>query len=196
MTQHAYPAAHVTPPPTAHGGWGRSMLSRASPLKRLTSGLNRDYRMSIGLSTSDFHIHVQTPETNPSSSTAQSVPNHARRFLDIFASHSVYQNLPSITISDSLSQRPMSPPAMHETRRLVEAASALSALLHTRGVPHAFYGDVLVSLLANQPLAAVRSFVEERRTFLTVCPPANFMHRSRRNTPSVPHRSGYPPFGG
>lgn len=57
---------------------------------------------------------------------------------------------------------------MHETRRLVEAASALSAFLQTRGVPHAFYGDALVSLLANQPLAAVCLFVAERRTFLTV----------------------------
>lgn len=60
---------------------------------------------------------------------------------------------------------------MHETRRLVEAASALSAFLQSRGIPHAFYGDVLISLLANQPLAAVRSFVADRQTFLTVYPP-------------------------
>jgi hypothetical protein len=57
---------------------------------------------------------------------------------------------------------------MHETRRLVEAASALSNFLQTRGVPHAFYGDVLISLLANQPLAAVRSLHAERRMSLTV----------------------------
>lgn len=62
-------------------------------------------------------------------------------------------------------------PPMHETRRLVEAASALSAFLQTRGVPHAFHGDILISLLANQPLASVRLFVAEHRTFLTVCFP-------------------------
>lgn len=50
---------------------------------------------------------------------------------------------------------------MFETRRLVEAASALSTFLQTRGVPHAFYGDALISLLANQPLAAVCSPVVE-----------------------------------
>lgn len=85
---------------------------------------------------------------------------------------------------------------MHETRRLVEAASALSAFLQSRGIPHAFYGDVLVSLLAGQPLAAVRSFAAGRRTFLTVCPLENCMHRSRRGTTSVPPRSGCPTFRG
>ena len=84
----------------------------------------------------------------------------------------------------------MSPSLMHETRRLLEAASALSAFLKSRGIPHAFYGDVLISLLANQPLASVRSFVAGRRTFLTVySPPANFMHRTRRDSTSVPPRS-------
>ncbi|KAF9788139.1 hypothetical protein BJ322DRAFT_1106156 [Thelephora terrestris] len=53
---------------------------------------------------------------------------------------------------------------MHETRRLLEAASALSAVLQTRGVPHAFYGDVLISLLANQPLAAQISCIVQGGT--------------------------------
>lgn len=78
---------------------------------------------------------------------------------------------------------------MYETRRLVEAASALSAFLQSRGVPHAFYGDVLISLLANQPLAAVRLFVAERQTFLIVCSPANIVHRARRNSTPIPPRS-------
>jgi len=61
---------------------------------------------------------------------------------------------------------------MHETRRLVEAASALSIFLQTRGIPHAFYGDALISLLAGQSLAGVSSeFVPERQTFLTTYPP-------------------------
>lgn len=85
---------------------------------------------------------------------------------------------------------------MYETRRLVEAASALSALLHARGVPHAFYGDVLISLLANQPLAAVRLFVAGRRTFLMLFPSANFMYRARWDPTPVPARSRRPPLRG
>ncbi|KAF8735294.1 hypothetical protein AX14_002331 [Amanita brunnescens Koide BX004] len=40
---------------------------------------------------------------------------------------------------------------MAETKRLLEAASALSDLLRNHGVPHAFHGSVLTSLLANVP---------------------------------------------
>ncbi|KAF8632054.1 hypothetical protein AX15_002076 [Amanita polypyramis BW_CC] len=40
---------------------------------------------------------------------------------------------------------------MSETKRLLEAASALSELLRIRGVPHAFHGSALTSLLANVP---------------------------------------------
>ena len=40
---------------------------------------------------------------------------------------------------------------MHETRRLVEAAAALSLLLQNPGIPHAFYGNVVSALLANTP---------------------------------------------
>lgn len=98
-------------PPTAHGGWDEGVLcSLGLALWRGSRpGLNRDCRMLIGPSASDFHIQVQTPETTPSSSTAQSAPNHTCRFQGIFASHSVYQDLPCISTSDSLSRRPMSP---------------------------------------------------------------------------------------
>jgi len=91
---------------------------------------------------------------------------------------------------------------MHETRRLVEAASALSAFLKTRGVPHAFYGDVLIALLANQPLASVRSLVTGRQPFLTACSPSKF-HASYKAgihirfasfvTPSVLRKISQPP---
>jgi len=42
---------------------------------------------------------------------------------------------------------------MSETRRLLEAATALSYLLHGSGVPHAFYGNVLTAVLSNAPQA-------------------------------------------
>ncbi|KAH9974655.1 hypothetical protein BGW80DRAFT_1301910 [Lactifluus volemus] len=42
---------------------------------------------------------------------------------------------------------------MPETRRLLEAANALSVTLRTQGVPHAFYGSVFVALLTNSPQA-------------------------------------------
>jgi len=38
---------------------------------------------------------------------------------------------------------------MHETRRLVEAAAALSLILRNRGIPHAFYGNIVSAVLAN-----------------------------------------------
>lgn len=40
---------------------------------------------------------------------------------------------------------------MSETRRLLEAAVALSALLKDHGVAHAFHGNVLTAVLANGP---------------------------------------------
>lgn len=44
---------------------------------------------------------------------------------------------------------------MSDTRRLLDAANALSTLLRARGVPHAFYGSALPAALANQPHADV-----------------------------------------
>ncbi|KAI0727458.1 hypothetical protein C8Q72DRAFT_922743 [Fomitopsis betulina] len=43
---------------------------------------------------------------------------------------------------------------MHETSRLLDAASALSRLLRAAEVPHAFYGNVYTALLANAPQAS------------------------------------------
>ncbi|KAJ3504757.1 hypothetical protein NLJ89_g7771 [Agrocybe chaxingu] len=42
---------------------------------------------------------------------------------------------------------------MQETRRLLEAAAALSALLRDAGIPHAFYGSVLTAVLADSPFS-------------------------------------------
>ncbi|KAH9959469.1 hypothetical protein BC827DRAFT_1134505 [Russula dissimulans] len=42
---------------------------------------------------------------------------------------------------------------MPETRRLLEAASALSHALRAHGVPHAFYGTLFVAVLTNSPQA-------------------------------------------
>ncbi|KAI0276715.1 hypothetical protein BGY98DRAFT_984501 [Russula aff. rugulosa BPL654] len=44
-------------------------------------------------------------------------------------------------------------PAMSETRRLLEAASALSLALRANGVPHAFHGSLFVAVLKNSPQA-------------------------------------------
>ena len=38
---------------------------------------------------------------------------------------------------------------VQETRRLLEAATALHALLVAAGIPHAFHGDFVVAMLAN-----------------------------------------------
>jgi len=52
------------------------------------------------------------------------------------------------------------PPILHitmtetQTQRLLEAAAALSYLLRYSGVPHAFYGGILTSVLANSPHSA------------------------------------------
>ena len=178
------------------------MLSRVSPLKRLTPGLNRDCRMLIGLPTSDFsYLHpdpgdktiIQHGPIRPQSRLH--VPQYIRLVLSVRLCPLYLPPPPPPYV-------PCPPPPMHETRRLVEAASALSALLQTRGVPHAFYGDILISLLANQPLAAVRSFVAERRTFLIVCLPSKFrasckagLHiRSASSVmPSAPRKISQPP---
>jgi hypothetical protein len=51
---------------------------------------------------------------------------------------------------------------MSETRRLLEAASALSLALRANGVPHAFHGSLFVAVLTNSPQADVRLL---RRSF-------------------------------
>lgn len=58
-------------------------------------------------------------------------------------------------------RRALAPPpsthlyTMHETSRLLDAASALSRLLRAAEVPHAFYGNVYTAVLANAPQANV-----------------------------------------
>jgi len=42
---------------------------------------------------------------------------------------------------------------MHQTSRLLEAATALSHLLHARDVPHAFHGNLLTAVLSGAPHA-------------------------------------------
>lgn len=57
---------------------------------------------------------------------------------------------------------------MPETRRLLEAATALSHALRAYGVPHAFHGSLFVAVLANSPQADVRAPrrpFSERSTF-------------------------------
>ena len=45
--------------------------------------------------------------------------------------------------------------SMQETRRLLQAAAALSAALLAADIPHAFHGSVLTAALAGTPLADV-----------------------------------------
>jgi hypothetical protein len=47
---------------------------------------------------------------------------------------------------------------MHETRRLLEAATALSLLLQNASIPHAFYGSVLTAVLATSPFSDASIF--------------------------------------
>jgi hypothetical protein len=47
---------------------------------------------------------------------------------------------------------------MPETRRILEAASALSHTLRAHGVPHAFHGSLFVAVLTNSPQADVGLF--------------------------------------
>ena len=46
-----------------------------------------------------------------------------------------------------------------ETVRLHEAAAALSEVLEARGIPHAFHGNILVSLLSRSATSSVCSII-------------------------------------
>lgn len=59
---------------------------------------------------------------------------------------------------------------MHETRRFVEAAAALSQALQARGVPHAFHGNIMLSLLSNDALAEVSLFTGSSILIYPLCP--------------------------
>ena len=47
---------------------------------------------------------------------------------------------------------------MHETHRLVDAASTLSTLLKTKGIPHAFYGNIVTAVLSKSAFSDVVIF--------------------------------------
>lgn len=51
---------------------------------------------------------------------------------------------------------------MTETRRLLEAAAALSVLLRDGGIPHAFHGSFLTAVLASSSHSDV-SVIASRR---------------------------------
>ncbi|KAJ3556155.1 hypothetical protein NP233_g12044 [Leucocoprinus birnbaumii] len=57
---------------------------------------------------------------------------------------------------------------MHETRRLLESAAALSRLLQDSGIPHAFYGSVLSATLANSMHSDVGLFLANVALILIV----------------------------
>jgi len=53
---------------------------------------------------------------------------------------------------------PFPPLTMHETHRLVDAASTLSTLLRTKGIPHAFYGNIVTAVLSKSAFSDVVMF--------------------------------------
>ncbi|KIM78237.1 hypothetical protein PILCRDRAFT_824716 [Piloderma croceum F 1598] len=92
---------------------------------------------------------------------------------------------------------------MTETRRLLEAAAALSRLLNDRGVAHAFHGNVVTAVLANashsdeiaciceggphHPFRRVREATEGSEDFTTTLSPwTNRLHTTyHRLIPSI-----------
>ena len=54
------------------------------------------------------------------------------------------------------------------TQRLLEAATALSKLLHDHGVAHAFHGNVLTAVLANAPHSNVGHSSMFFQTIMTI----------------------------
>ncbi|KAG6917617.1 hypothetical protein DXG01_001848 [Tephrocybe rancida] len=77
---------------------------------------------------------------------------------------------------------------MSETRRLLEAAAALSHLLHEGGVPHAFYGNVLTAEIfcivefgQTHPFRRVRDALTGSANFTTTNSPwTNRLHATYR----------------
>lgn len=74
---------------------------------------------------------------------------------------------------------------MHETRRLLEAATALSLLLRTASIPHAFYGSVLTAVLANSPLSDASIYHYRLKLHLQLArrPSGNLLYCRRRAKP-------------
>ncbi|GLB39094.1 hypothetical protein LshimejAT787_0602560 [Lyophyllum shimeji] len=75
---------------------------------------------------------------------------------------------------------------MSETRRLLEAAAALSNLLRASNIPHAFYGSVLTAVLSNAQHANEIFCIVEFDFTTTNSPWTNRLHTTyRRLIPAV-----------
>jgi hypothetical protein len=72
-----------------------------------------------------------------------------------------------------------SPPMSSETRRLLEAAMALSQLLSMHAIPHAFHGSVLTAVMSDSPRC-------------DVCLSLSFAPSSSSSTGDLLHRRGWP----
>ena len=73
---------------------------------------------------------------------------------------------------------------MHETKRLLDAAAALSSVLKDKGIPHAFYGSVLRAVVSNSPFSDASRF-SSPEIILTNYTPGDFLH-SRIKPASAP----------
>ena len=58
---------------------------------------------------------------------------------------------------------------MHETQRLLDAASALSMHLRERGIPHAFHGSILTAALSKSPFGDASVFPSSCNMFSNLC---------------------------
>ena len=80
---------------------------------------------------------------------------------------------------------PPPPPTMSsDTRRLLEAAMALSQLLNMHAIPHAFHGSILTAIMSDSPRC-------------DVCPPFSSVPPDPSlSTGNILHRRGWfhPPF--
>lgn len=80
---------------------------------------------------------------------------------------------------------------MAETRRLLDSAVALSALLTVNNIPHAFYGSVLSATLANSMYTNVSlSSTTTPISPSTSLSPGNILHSRRRSEQTSPLPTG------
>lgn len=78
---------------------------------------------------------------------------------------------------------------MTETRRILEAASALSRLLVASRVPHAFYGSIFTAVLANSPQCNVSELQIKLYHVIIPLLQGNLLHRRRWTTSNPPFSS-------
>jgi hypothetical protein len=74
---------------------------------------------------------------------------------------------------------------MSDTRRLLEAANALSQLLRQHSIAHAFHGSIFTAVLSDNPRCDVRHLSSVRRPHTDVAP-GNILYRRRRLYAPVP----------